>query len=288
MVKNRSSRVGPRSGRYGVGGNYPPDEIDGGDDDIPVADPSHIIDALSHRYKVLIQRHDDLIAGTARWKEAHTKSDGNGFLISGQDDLRDAVDFLDQLKQFRTKEVEPERKRCKAPFDEMCNAVQSFFVRLSDDVDAATLPIRTAYEEALKAEEEQTRRDMRIAAAGHAQEAQQLTAQADRAFDQTVKADFFERARQQQERADALFHTAETATAAELTRIRGDFGSIGGLKTVWEWEVEELMDLVQAVASGRESIEVLTVNAAMVNTMVRKGGRQKIPGLRIYPVKRGR
>ena len=274
--------------RGGIGGNYPPEDVNDGSDYLPLADAGQIRDTLSRQCAELERRRDELLAGIERWKEAHAAPDGGSLVIADRQDCANTIDFIKQLKLYRTHEVEPERKRCKVPFDEMCDAVQGYFVGLQSTVENATAPIQTAYEHYLKAEEVELRRDMRCAAAEKAQEAQRLTAQAQRATDQRQQESLYHQAKEAQDQADALFDAAENASAADLTKIRGDLGAIGGLKVVWEWEVESLMDLVQAVAQGREPIDMLRVNDTVINAMVRKGARQKIAGLRIHPVRKGR
>jgi hypothetical protein len=98
------------------------------------------------------------------------------------------------------------------------------------------------------------------------------------------------------EQAFEVEHEAEKLTAkaeapvSDLTRVRGDMGSVGGLKENWVWETENLIDLVLAVAQGQQPIEMLTTNDVFINSRVRpsKDGLRKCPGLNIHMEAKGR
>lgn len=275
------------------GDNHPPgpplDEID----PRKLIDLTIIVPLLKLNYPQLAVRRDELKAGIERWVAAHMPEGpvppGTKPVIVDDDDCGDTLDFLTQCRDFGTKEVEPARKAVKEPVDKIAKAIQAFFVDgLSNQVQTARQPIEDAYSLFLIAKRDKVRHERAVAAFQQQQRASQLAQQAKRAASPVQQDALLEQAIEAENEVERLKLAAE-APAADLTRVRGDMGSVGGLKTTWAWEVEALMDLVQAVGQGRESIDLLTTNQTHINALVRGAdGRRKIPGLRIFEEAKGR
>jgi hypothetical protein len=77
-----------------------------------------------------------------------------------------------------------------------------------------------------------------------------------------------------------------TASATDLSRTRGAMGSVASLRANWTFRVDDLMELVKAVAEGRAPLNYLCVNDAVLKPLVKlkeeQGGIRNVPGLTIY------
>lgn len=275
--------------RRGLGDNNPPglalDEID----PEKLVDITMVVPLLRVHFKSFEDQRDELKAGVQRWIEAHTKDGAPRPEVQNDTDCGDTLDFLTQLREFATKQVEPARKRIKAPLDKAAKAVQSYFVDgLAGAVKEASEPIENAYSLFLIAKETRERDAKRKQAYDAQQEALRLADQARRARLPLQQDQLLEKAADAEFLAERMAKAAE-APAAVLTRVHGDMGSVGGLKTTWHWRAEALIELVQAVAQGRESIDMLTTNDSHINAIVRPAdGRRKIPGLVVFSEQKGR
>lgn len=269
--------------------NKPPAPLLEDIDPTKLVDVKTIVPLLHLNYPELEKRRDELKAGIVRWTAAHKVKDEKRPVVKTEQDCGDTLDFLNELRDFISKEVEPARKKVKDPLDKASKAIQAWFaVGLQDVIKLDKQPIEDAYSLFLvrKREREQERR--RIEAYDAQQEAMRLAHQAQRAKLPEQQDALMERAFEVEHEAEGLAVKAN-ASVADLTRVRGDMGSVGGLKESWVWEVENLIDLVQAVAQGQQPIEMLTTNNVFINGLVRPmDGRRKIPGLNIHPEFKGR
>lgn len=285
-----------RPDRRGIGDNNPPpgpyDHIDPHN----LVDVKAIVPVLNLNFQPLIDRREECIAGIGRWIEAHTPNFTGGTAqikppprIEDDQDCADAQDYLQQLRDFSSKEVEPARKKVKVSIDKAAKAIQGWFVGgLSDAVVTAKQPIEDAYTAYLVAKEDRIRKARAAAAMEQAAQARRLADQASRARSAKQKDVLTEQAIVAEEYSGRLFAEAEAPTR-ELTRIYGDEGSVGGLRSDWKWREENLIELIQAVAHGQEPASMLTTNDVYINSLVRpKDGRRKIPGLIIFEEKTGR
>lgn len=273
------------------GHNKPPGPTLDAIDPTKLVDVSIVVGVLRENYAALEERREELKAGIARWLAAHTESKvaGSRPQIVDDDDCGDTLDFLTQLREFGTKEVEPARKQVKDPLDKAAKAVQGYFVDgLSRVIEVARKPIEDAYSLFLVEKQQEAVRIRKQAAIDHQQEANRLAKQAQRATSMQQQDALLAQAIEAEAAAES-FRASSQASTAEITRVRGDMGSVGGLKTTWHWEVEALMDLVQAVSQGREPIDMLTTNDSYISGLVRPAdGRRKIAGLRVFSEAKGR
>jgi hypothetical protein len=92
----------------------------------------------------------------------------------------------------------------------------------------------------------------------------------------------------EQEHAATVAEAAAKATPADLSRVRGNMGTVGSLKTTWTWEVQDKMALLKAIVDGKESADLVITNDTVITALVRgKTGRRTITGLRVYEKKTG-
>jgi hypothetical protein len=258
-------------------------------------DPTKLVDVkilvplLHQNYGELEKRRDELNKGIVKWTAAHAVKDEKRPVVATEQDCGDTLDFLNELRDFINKEVEPARKKVKEPLDKAAKAIQAWFaIGLQQPILNNKQPIEDAYSLYLVRKQDRERARRKQEAYDAQQEAMRLAHQAQRAKQPEQQQALMERAFEVEYEAEKLAAKAE-APVAEVTRVRGDLGSVGGLKEDWVWEVENLIDLVQAVAQGQQPIEMLTTNDVFINGLVRpKDGRRKIPGLNIHAVMKGR
>lgn len=282
--------------RRGMGDNNPPPDPLDLIDPYKLIDVKPIVPVLNRHFRGLTDRREELIKGITNWIDAHTPNYTPGTAqlrppprIENDEDCGDAQDYLKQLREFATKEVEPVRKKVKDSVDTAAKAIQGWFVgRLSNPVIVAKQPIEDAYTKYLIDKEARLRAERSAAAMQQQAEARRLADQASRARSQHQKNALVDKAVEAEEYSSRLFAQAE-APARELTRIIGDEGSVGGLKSSWKFERENLIELIQAVAHGQEPVEMLTTNDAYINGLIRgANGRRKVPGLRVFEEKTGK
>lgn len=271
------------------GHNKPPDLILDDIDPTKLVDPRIIVKLLDQNYKPLVERRDELVAGIARWIGAHTASSRSVPVVKDEKDCGATLDYLTQIREYATKEVEPARKKVKDPLDKASKAVQGWFaVGLAQAIKDASRPIEEAYTRFLQDKEAAERQRATEAAWDARQEAGRLADQARRAQQAQQQVRLLDQAADLEHDA-AQLEARAVSGAAEVTRVRGEMGSVGGLKTMWRWRVENLIELVQAVSAGQETIDMLIPNEVHINTLVRPAdGRRKIPGLSVYPEQKGR
>lgn len=274
-----------------IGNNNPPGPTLDEPDPTKLGDVALIAPRLRVRFAHLEARREELLSGIKNWIAAHTAEDATRPVIEDDDDCGDALDYLKQLREFGTREVETARKEVKEPFDRAGKAIQAWFAQgLAQKVKDATTPIETAYSQFLINKNNDIRAGKQREAAAATEEAKRLAEQARRARAPEQQDSLLAQAVEAENLASDLLAAAD-APAKDITRVHGYAGSVGGLKTTWHWRIENLMDLVQAVVAGRETIEMLDTNEAHINSLVRPqdpAGRRKIPGITIYSEQKGR
>jgi hypothetical protein len=267
--------------RQDIGGNMPPEPT------LPEVDPRQLIDPrvmpvlpqlLAQSFPELPTGRDQLLKDIAAWVEEHTCKDGV-VRVTGDVDCGDTRDKLKEIQDFCKLEVEPVRVATKRPIDDIAKAVQTWFVEgMQTPLWNAAAPLQQANTAYLKAVD-----DRRLAEAAAAVEAKRHEAEA------LADTGRFDASIEVEAEANRLQQQTESESSLDRTRVRGDMGSLTGLKTTWKWQVENLMDMVQAVAAGRLSIEWLTVNEAYANFKIKpKDGDRKVPGLNIYAEKKAK
>ena len=123
----------------------------------------------------------------------------------------------------------------------------------------------TAY--ALKLEEEERRK--RVAAADAARREAERAQAALAASKPEASIETAIVHAQQAERTEK----AAAAPSADLTRRRGDLGSVNSLREVWDVELEDL---------SKVPLEYLTFNEAAARKAVQGGKIKTIPGVRVF------
>ena len=253
----------------GVGDNSAGSEFDQFDLET-LLNPAVLRDQLELDYADHVARRDELLAGVDRFFAAVKQ-------ITDDETQAKASDFVAQL-QAHHKAVEADRAAWQRPFLASQATGQKFFkaemldrlkslanqtARATDDI-AGKMAIYANHkrQEAQRALEAQRR-----AAAAEA-EAKRAAAEA------SMRPSQLEEASKAAAKAEKVEQKASRATAADLTRVRGDLGSVASLKVSYGWEVTNL-DLVPR--------ELLTLDGPMINAGTRDGadGKPAIPGLRI-------
>lgn len=164
------------------------------------------------------------------------------------------------------KAVEDARRKEKQPPLDATRTVDSFFGELGEAytvIRNRVGSVLTAYAK-LKAEAE---RMARIAEAKRLQEeAERLAARAEVA----PTAETLTAAVEAEQRAIDEEAQARSAKPADLSRTRGDFGSVTSLRTRLGWEVTDFAALVTAVAAGNAPLDVLAVDKPMMDALLKR------------------
>lgn len=272
----------------GIGHNRPPDE-----DITDVLDPTGLIDPdiiaplLERNFQDLIERKAELLAGIERWRIEH----GSPPVIKDNDDLRRTLDFHRQVQEFcraTTGTVEAEKKRVKGPVLAAASLIEGWFASIRDPVAQGNEAIHAAYTAHLVARESEERERRQAEAKRLRDEADSLAVEAEQASGPLMQQVLTQAAGEAARAADDALVGVQ-AGATELTRIRGHLGTTGGLRTSWAWEAYDMMTLLKAIVSGKESIDLIQPNDTVINALVRpKSGRRFIPGVRIFEKKTAR
>ena len=225
-------------------------------------DPEVLGEQLALLHAKQLTRRDELLAGVARFGAAHPAGVTDDAIAAR------LTSFVKQLKDT-IKDIEADRTRAKRPFDAAAKAVDGFFnVGIRDKLQPEVRRLEGmlgTYQRA-KAAEEQRRRDEE--ARRRREEAERVAAAA-RA---TEHPDVIETAIKASEQADR----AERAAAkpiADMGRARGAVGGTSQLRTVYEFEVEDL---------ARVPLQYLQINESAVKSAIRLAkGEISIPGIRV-------
>lgn len=282
----------------GIGDNNPPV-----DDPIQAIDPKdllrwkNIAGLLAVKYPHILQRHKELMKSVDDWIDDHTDPEGTPSWAKGrpkprigdEQDLLDTTDCVKQVKSFM-KDVDEVRKSVKAPIDQAGAAVQKFFnADIVVPMGKALEHVTNAQSLALIAKEEAEKTRRRAEQLRLAQEAARLAIIARDEIGVSAKESALQKAMEVDDLAEQAARAA-TASVAELTRTRTDLGQVTGLRVSWDFEVTQIMDLVMAIASGRQDLlSCIKVDEVYVRGLIR--GAQKvrsIPGLHIFEEKKAR
>ncbi|HDZ73739.1 MAG TPA: hypothetical protein ENH55_13420 [Aurantimonas coralicida] len=257
----RDTSAIPESAPAGPGDNLPPSAVE------------MLRDDLAERYRGLTARHDELLAAGVRTP-------------SSVDDDETAGKFGDFIKQVTgaIKSAEAARIDEKEPYLEGGRAVDGFFKKIIEPL----AKLKKAVEERLniyqrrKADEERrareeiaskAREEAEVAAREAAERAKALKTPSD--MDPALAAE--STATRAAEDA-AVAKKAAAAKAADLSRTRGDLGSVASLRTDWTGELEDraLLELEPL----REHLTQDCLDKA-IRAYAKAGGRQ-LTGARIW------
>jgi hypothetical protein len=202
--------------------------------DLRNSQPPTLREELDERHGRLAERRDELLEAAGRVPATIDDEE-----IAGR-----VQDFIKQIGAC-TKTAETFRVSEKEPHLESGRVVDGFFRAITDPLAKAKKEIegrltlylrkkaeaeRRAREEAERLAREEAERTRRAAE----EAATKLTRESD--LQSAIEAETTAR----QAAADAMRATANAdAKAAELSRTRGDYGSVGSLRTFWDFRVED-------------------------------------------------
>lgn len=247
----------------GLGHNQPPEELD-------ILNTGQLQTRLINKYRDMVQRVIELEQGVERAPPVVLdKATATRLTDMVGKQLRP---LIDDLKKAHGVE--------KGPYYQCGRTCDDFFLRRCDRIDAAIKTVERRVhkfqallrEQERKAEEEQRRRaeaEQRRAEA----EQRRLEEEARRAAeagDRQKQAVLATEAEAAGERAQQ--QAAIVTAPSEPTRIKGDYGSTGFVRTRWDYEVLDPL-LVP--------LNCLTIDDKAVRGLIAEGVRE-IPGLRIY------
>jgi hypothetical protein len=243
-----------------IGDNRPP----------PDADP--LRERLQSDHADLCSRADELLAAVERAPE-----------VVNEDNAGAVGDFIKQLTGHR-KTLDATRVNEKEPYLAGGRGVDGFFRPMMDKLDTAKKAIESRLSAYLRAKEAEERRKREEVARRAREEQQRRAAEAAKLAQAARDAKTLEEAIAAEEaaknaEADRIKAEKESnAKAAEMSRTRGDFGSVGSLRTFWDFEVLDIHDV--PMETIRPHLPIAAVEQA-IRGYVKAGGRE-LPGVRIF------
>jgi hypothetical protein len=243
----------------GLGHNRPPEDT--------------IHDRLAEHYAELEQRRDALLAGC---EHAPATVDDDETCGKVADFVKQVAACIKIAEKHRVAEKEPHLQRGRE--------VDGWFKGIIEPLKKSKAEIerrlteyqrKKAVEERRRREEEQRKAEEAARAAAEEARRQAESAASEAQLEDAIDAE--ERARQAG--ADALRKAREAdAKAAELSRVRGDYGSVASLRTRWTGHLVDraTLDLERL----REHLSEDAINQA-IRAWVKTGGRE-LRGARIY------
>lgn len=218
-------------------------------------------DGLNTEYAPLLARLAQQEAAFDRFRAKYS----NG--LPDEDAAGLATDWAKQLAAD-AKAADQAREYEKAPALAATRSIDGWFKAITDTYGTIRGQVLDAITAHAKRKME-AERQARIAEAKRQQEeAERLAAQAEVA----PSAETLNAAVDAEQRAIDTAAAANTASAADLSRTRGDLGSVASLRTRLVWEVTDLKVLVAAVAAGKAPLEVLAPDKAMLDALLKRRG----------------
>ena len=232
--------------------------------------PPDVLEALHGRLTKanapLAKRRDELLAACERMPKEI-------------DDEEMAGKFAEMLRAITTAEkaAKAERKKEKQPHLDAGRAVDGFFATITAPLERAAAPIQKAldrYQNA-KAAAERQRREEEAARARAEAERLAAAAENDQQLEQAVVAD--EHAAKAEKLADA--------PAADLGRVRGEYGAVSSLKARWTHEVEDLakvdLEALRPYFAATEIDKAIRAYQRAHKDQI-EGGDQPLRGVRFF------
>lgn len=224
-------------------------------------------DGLAERYAAMIARVAEHNAAFGRFQANHAAG-------LGSDEVAGKIgDWAKQLGGLSS-EIDGKRKAEKEAPLAAGKAIDAFFAAQIDQLDAIKRSVMAALTKFAQEKERKRREELAAQAKREAEEAARLAAQAEVRQDESIMND----ALAAEQRAEDLKAAATTAPSADLSRTRGDFGSVTSLRTTWGFEVD---DLTKVPAT------YLLLNEQMVRAAIRTAPKKdgvpqiNIPGIRV-------
>lgn len=239
----------------------------------PPSDTDILKDSLNEQTRDLLDARDELLDEGSRVPET----------IADDETCGRVSDFIKKLTAA-AKDAEGRRTKTKEPFLASAKIVDGHFAAIKDPLDrlkAIVLRGVTAYlqrkEAAARAQAEAERRDAERLAKEAADRADRLARNAQTEIGRDVAADAGQVA------ADAAAVAADatkaaTAKPAELSRTRGDYGSVASLRT--EWTFESFDRATIDLNKLRPYLPSDAIDKA-IRAFIKSGGRE-LTGTRIY------
>lgn len=265
----------------GMGHNNPPNPIE------------LLRDELTRNAAKLVQRRDELIAAAGRVPEAIETEE-----VAGR-----AGDFIKQLTAAH-KATEAARVAAKEPHLEAGRVVDGFFKQLTDPLTQAKKAIEARLGSFLKKKADEERRKREEAAKlerDRAQREWEAAEQARKAAEALKQADLkpaaaqivenhIDAATEHEQRAVELQREAQTAKVADLSRVRGDYGSVQSLRTTPDFEVLDIHEIpLEAIRPYLPIAAIETAVRGFVKTLdqatITKAEETQnviLPGVRIF------
>lgn len=243
--------------------NQPPDEI------------AVLRDRLAEENRGLVTRQRELLEAMARVPETIDAG------TAGR-----AGDYIKQLTGC-VKSLGTARVAAKEPYLAGGRAVDGFFKNLSEPLERSKKTVQGRLNIHLRQVEEEERRRREEEAKRAREEEKRLKQEAEEKVAKvTTEAELDDAVEAENAAADAELATLQAtadavANAAELSRTRGDYGSVASLRTVWAGEIvnRDQLDL----EALRPHIPLAALEQA-VRAFVRAGGRH-LKGTKIYESK---
>ncbi len=241
----------------------------------PPLTPEQIHDWLTFELDGLKQRKDELLGTTGRWIDAHPTID--------DDEAQGAAAENRRMLTALSKTAEERRKERKNPFLEGGRAVDGWFAGFVAAIDALAKRYTermTVYAEAkVKREQEAAAECARLAQ----QEADRQAAEAAAALEGALP----EEAAQALDKAATAAVEADRAQAqaeapiVEHSRVRGEFGAVASLRTIWKYKITDPKKVPRNLCSPDDA----KIKAAIVAAGKDASGKPKavLAGIEIYP-----
>ena len=228
---------------------------------------------LGMKHAEILQRAQDLLAAAARVPDT----------VDSDETAGKVGDFIKQLTACN-KAAEGARVAEKEPHLAASRVVDGFFKAVTDPLDTAKKAIEkrlTAFlrikEDAARKERERIAAEERAAAEAARKAAEEAEKAAQDSASLATAIDAAEAARKAAADAEAAQKAAEVK-AAELSRSRGEYGSLASLRTFWDFA-----DLDRAALDLEALRQHLSVDALekAVRSYIKAGGRE-LRGVRIF------
>lgn len=235
-------------------------------------DIDFIREELADEHRSLLERRDELLAAGARVPA-----------IDNEDAARKVTDFIRQIAAA-TKAADAARVAAKEPYLEGGRVVDGFFRPIMDPLSDLKKSVERRLTDYLREKEAQARREreeqQRLAREAAERARAEAEAKAKALADEQSLSAAIE-AEKAAETASADLVKAEQAAdvkAAELSRTRGEYGSVASLRTQWVFDEinRETIDL----EALRHHLPTAALETA-VRSFIKAGGRE-LRGTTIY------
>lgn len=252
--------------------NFQPTTASIGHNRAPIAD----LDLLKATHSDLISRAEDL---KAAFERAPTT-------IEDDETAGRVGDFQKQISAC-IKASEGARVAEKEPVLQAQRTIDGFFKGISDPLETLKNALGKRLTDYLRRKEEQARRVREEEARRAAEEARKAQEAAERAAEKVRGEKTMAKAVTAQSLADqkvADAHEAAAAVAAkpaELSRTRGDHGSLASLRTSWNGDVDNITDAT--LIALKPYIAKADVEKAL--RLAIRAGIREVPGCTIYQTK---